>query len=245
MKKLLVLTFFIAGCAYASAPDEKPAADAMNPLNAGIASQKTKDKVGQDLLILNAISKDADYARVTFYDPDVNNAMEGGPCTNRGNIVKKKGKALGCTGGEYLNSVEDSIQNKRPVSVAADDKGAFGASCNSVRGDKRCTILIYLQGFDRLYPNYHKSFPHLPKDTFIALVEDTGGDFHYTKGHRFDIAVRSRQLARAAPGFIRSEVHWTKLQSPCGLGAKSRTCEFADAHLAPTVLAMLNLKEDQ
>lgn len=163
-------------------------------------------------------------ARVTFYNPNSNSLMEGGPI-NRFT--------------ERINSVEDAIRNGRPVTVAADIYGPFGEMCN--QRDKRCLLLIRLPGFDTAYPSYRKKFAKLPRNSFIALVEDTGGAFFNTEGKRFDIAVRSHNLAGAVPPYINPQVKWMRLHSPCGNDARARRCQLSDAHITGEAMSAMGL----
>ena len=173
-------------------------------------------------LVLEPLS-DVNSARVTFYDPDINNAMEGG------------GLDLF---SERINSVEDSIKNGRPITLAADKYGKFGSACN--REDQRCLMLIHTKGFDRTFPGYRQKFKYLPKDTFLGIIEDTGGAFAGKAGTRMDIAVRNRSLARAVPGGFNDHVRWTHVDNPCVNGAKGRQCDMSLSSLGPTAVALLN-----
>ncbi len=163
-------------------------------------------------------------ARITFYNPDSHTAMEGGP-RNRYS--------------EPINSIEDAIKNGRPVTVAADIYGAFGNACN--QRDNRCLLLIHAAGFDMAFPSYRKKFPNLPRNSFIALVEDTGSDFFHTAGKRFDVAVRSRRLAVAIPPYLNAHIKWMRLHSPCGSDERARRCQLADARISGEARSAMGL----
>lgn len=165
-------------------------------------------------------------ARMTFYNPNSSSSMEGGP-RNRYQ--------------EPIHSVEDAIQKGVPISVAADVYGSFGKECN--QKDRRCTLLFHAKGFDRLFPEYRKRFRNLPKDTFIGIVEDTGGAFFHAGPTHFDLAVRSRALANATPSFFQTHVSWARVENPCGDGADSRNCHVAMARPSGELLAFLNVDE--
>jgi hypothetical protein len=80
--------------------------------------------------------------------------------------------------------------------------GEFGAKCNSKdkKGNsKRCLLLVHLPGLDAQFPAYGKKFPNLPKDSFIALVEDSGGAFSYKGTGKMDIPFSKGKLYRANP----------------------------------------------
>lgn len=164
-------------------------------------------------------------ARVTFYDPNQNNALEGGG-NNRYS--------------ERINSIEDAIQNGRPVSIAADVYGKFGKACN--RSSSRCLILVTAEGFDRLYPQYRQRFPNLPANSFIGIIEDTGSAFFGKGTKRLDLAARSSRLARAIPPGFNDRVRWVQMQNPCGAGHAGRMCDFGQTTVAPTALAMLDMR---
>jgi hypothetical protein len=161
-------------------------------------------------------------ANVTFYNPNSNSRLEGGPRTRF---------------GETINAVSDAIKNGRPVTVAADYKGSFGAECNQLH--RRCLMLVKATGFDRLFPEYRKKFPHLPKNTFIGIIEDTGGAFFHTAGRRFDLAIRSSALARALPSWFDDDVKWIKLKNPCGTKLGGRECVLNERALAPEIVSTI------
>jgi hypothetical protein len=161
-------------------------------------------------------------SRVTFYNPSVNNSMEGG----------RKNRH-----GETVNSIEDAAKNGRPVTIAADYLNTFGELCNQKY--KRCTLLIKMAGFDIAYPSYRKKFRYLPKNTFIAIVEDTGGAFVNTNGKRFDIASLSKKLQKGIPRYMNQYVKWFRLHNPCGSDDDSRRCNLANAHISPAAVTAL------
>jgi hypothetical protein len=183
--------------------------------------QQDPNKILHPLSALNT-------ARITFYDPSVNSRLEGG---NRDAF------------GETINSIEDAERNGRPVTIAADNYGSFGRQCN--RESKRCLVLIHTAGFDTYFPAYRKRFPHLPKNTFLGIVEDTGGAFAGTNGKRMDLATRNRSFARSVPGGFNDHVTWTQVQNPCGSAEAGRQCDLTTASLAPQTLAMLNISNVQ
>jgi hypothetical protein len=127
-------------------------------------------------------------SKPTVYNPSINNSMEGG---NKNRF------------GEPINSVEDAIKNGRPVTVAMDYQGNFGKQCNSGRGKSgnRCLMLVSLNGFDKTFPGYARKFPNLPVNSFLAMVEDTGGAFKGKGTGKIDIASRSTSLYRNGGGF--------------------------------------------
>lgn len=155
-------------------------------------------------------------SKPTFYNPSINNKMEGGAHTRFSGRYKK----------EYVNSVEDAINNGRPVTVAMDYKGEWGQRCN--RREKRCTLLVTASGFDKAFPQYRKKFPNLPDNTFLAIVEDTGGAFYGKGTKKIDIATRNNKYYRSAPqGF--SSLAFQVLEEPkCGTGSKARYCDLSD-----------------
>lgn len=123
----------------------------------------------------------------TVYNPNIGGSMEGGGKNRL---------------GEKINSIEDAAKNGRPVTVAMDRFGAFGAQCNNKSrngSSKRCLLLVQLPGLDKQYPAYGKKFPNLPADSFIAMVEDTGGAFSYKGTGKMDVPFRSGGLYRASP----------------------------------------------
>jgi len=146
-------------------------------------------------------------SKPTFYNPNINDSMEGGNKTRF---------------GEAINSVEDSIRNGRPVSIAMDYKGSFGAECN--RRNRRCTLLVCSKGFSSAFPAYNNAFPNVPNNCFVGIVEDTGGAFKYKGTAKIDIATRHSRYYRSNPkGF--NSVAFSKIQSPCGLTASARRCD--------------------
>lgn len=172
-------------------------------------------------LVLNSVG-DVEKARVTFYNPNNSSRLEGGPKNQF---------------SEPINSIEDAIRNGRPVTLAADTWGKFGADCN--RREKRCLILIKTEGFDRLFPAYRGRFPNLPRNSFLGIVEDTGGAFYGTKGKRFDLAARNQSLANTVPGFFAEYASSLRLANPCGQGKDSRHCVLVAAKLAEAIVQKL------
>lgn len=120
----------------------------------------------------------------TKYANEAEKRMEGGP----------KDRHNG-----YLNSVEESIQNSRPVSVAGDIHGEFGRRCNQ-SPKKACLILLCYKNFDQVFPEYRARFPAVQKDCLIGVVVDTGGAFYGTNGNKIDVATRSIEKARKISG---------------------------------------------
>ena len=175
---------------------------------------------------LQALSLKVRSTHLTFYNPNSNSRMEGGP-RNRYT--------------EFINDVYDAIKNGRPVSIAADYLGAFGAECN--QRHNRCLVLIKAIGFDQLFPEYRKKFPLLPANTFIGLVEDTGGAFYHTQGRKFDIAVRSAKLALAAPPYFKTAGTWVKLKNPCGTRNGGRECVLSNRPVPADVVAAISPKK--
>lgn len=113
----------------------------------------------------------------SVYNPNISNSMEGGPLNRF---------------GETINSVEDAARNGRPVTVAMDFHGEFGLKCN--KKSARCLLLVQVPGFDRTYPKYARRFPHLPSNSFLAVVEDTGGAFVNKGTGKIDIPFRTGGL---------------------------------------------------
>lgn len=105
----------------------------------------------------------------TVYNPKISNKMQGGKHTRFNSKANP----------ETVNTIQQAAINGRPVTVAMDYLGKFGQSCNSL--DRRCIVLVNVPGLDRAIPQYAAKFPNLPKDSFLAIVEDTGGAF-YGKG---------------------------------------------------------------
>jgi len=133
---------------------------------------------------------------------------------------------------EPINSIEASIRNGRPVTLAADIYGSFGRDCN--RRERRCTILVTIPGFDRLYPEYRRKFPHAPADSFFGIVEDTGGSFYGKGTSRLDMASLRASLARGAtPRYLReNQTTWRKVESPCGMRSSARRCDLSNVRLS-------------
>lgn len=120
----------------------------------------------------------------TKYANAAEERMEGGPLDRHGG---------------RLNSVEESIQNGRPVSVAGDIHGEFGRRCNQ-SPKKACLILLCYKNFDQVFPEYRARFPGVQKDCLIGVVVDTGGAFYGTNGRKIDVATRSIEKARKISG---------------------------------------------
>jgi len=124
----------------------------------------------------------------TVYNPNLNNKMEGGKRNRHGDLI---------------TSIEDAAKTGRPVTVAMDIYGDFGKKCNwkSSNGTKRrsCLLLVHLPGLDEIYPEYKKKFPNLPEDSFLAIVEDTGGAFYHKGTGKMDIPFRTKNLHQANP----------------------------------------------
>ncbi len=163
------------------------------------------------------LGKNTNQTKLTFYNSDPSSyksaaeaSMEGGSKTRF---------------GELLNSVEQAVKNGRPVSLAMDYTGAFGKKCN--QKERRCTLLIHAPGFDNEYPTYAKRFPNLPKDTFIGIVEDTGGAFKGKGTSKIDLAVRNRNLANGGSRKIntKTKLSFTQINNPCGQSSKARSCK--------------------
>lgn len=161
-------------------------------------------------------------ARLTAYNPNPSSyrskreaRLEGGKHTR--------------FGAETLNSVENSIRNGRPVSIAADYTGAFGKQCN--QRNQRCLIAFYVEGFDELFPGYRRKFSYLPKDWFLGIVEDTGGAFVGKGSKRFDVAIERRSLSfGVTAGFNRAR--WVRVANPCGDNARARYCDLSNLRVA-------------
>lgn len=130
---------------------------------------------------------------------------------------------------EKLNSVEQSIKNGRPVSLSGDEFGEFGRSCN--QKERRCTLLITVKGFSNLYRNYKDKFPHLPKDTFIGIVEDKGEAFAYKGTKKLDAAVVNRAYAASVPDSFKY-TKWRKIENPCGKSASARNCDLSNIRIS-------------
>lgn len=156
-------------------------------------------------------------ARVTFYNPSSKHAIEGGKHTRFGT-------------DEKVHSIEMAIKTGRPVTVAADYTKAFGNACNQT--DSRCTLLFKMGGFDAKFPGYRKKFKYLPKNTFIAIVEDTGGAFIGTNGTRFDLSSLSKELEFAIPKYMNQYVTWVRLNTPCGMDEGARYCNYEMAYIS-------------
>lgn len=139
--------------------------------------------------------------------------MEGGEFDRWGKDPKKN----------KLNSVEEAIKNKRPVSLAGDTKGGFGKRCNS--RNSACLMLVCYPSFDKNYPNYRRTFPNVPKNCMIGAVVDTGSAFTHKGGTKLDVATKDIQIARS----LKETGEWTELQSPnCKGGAGVvRACDVS------------------
>lgn len=124
----------------------------------------------------------------TIYNPNIEGRMEGGKRNRH---------------GEKITSIEDAAKTGRPVTVAMDIRGEFGQKCNwkNSTGTQRrsCLLLVHLPGLDEVYPEYKKKFPNLPKDSFLAIVEDTGGAFYHKGTGKMDIPFRTNKLYRSSP----------------------------------------------
>lgn len=156
-------------------------------------------------------------ARVTFYNPSSKRAIEGGKHTR-------------FSTDEKVHSIEMAIKTGRPVTVAADYLNSFGDACNQT--DSRCTLLFKMAGFDAKFPGYRKKFKYLPKNTFIAIVEDTGGAFVGTNGSRFDLSSLSSELEFAIPSYMNQYVTWVRLNTPCGMDEGARYCNYEMAYIS-------------
>lgn len=110
----------------------------------------------------------------TVYNPSRNNTMQGG----------KKNRFT-----EYVRSVEDAIRSGNPVTVAMDHEGPFGSECSNY--DRRCLLLVHLPGLNDAFPEYRQAFPLLPKDSILAIVEDTGGAFEGKGTGKLDLPFRN------------------------------------------------------
>lgn len=151
----------------------------------------------------------------TFYVP-ISQGIEGGPRNRH---------------GEMIQTVETAAKRGTPVTVAADHIGDFGRRCNSNSPDRRCLLLVHASGFDGIFPAYRKKFKNLPKDSFVALIEDSGSPKYFhnrpqdAEGKHLDIATDRRELALRAPmGF--SSLRWVELASKCQ-GRAARDCDFS------------------
>jgi hypothetical protein len=109
--------------------------------------------------------------------------------------------------GKELNSVEQSIKNGNPVSLAGDTEGAFGQRCN--RKDSACMMLVCYPKFDATYPEYRAKFPGVQKNCLIGLIEDTGGAFKGKGGSKIDVATQSIEKARKISG----DGSWTEIKT--------------------------------
>lgn len=131
----------------------------------------------------------------TIYDPSNEGSMEGGKKTR---MSAKSGEKL-----ELVNSLESAAENGKPVTVAMDLEGEFGARCNNKNKDgtetRRCIMLVTLPGLDEKFPAYGKKFKNLPKDSFIAIVEDTGGAFRGKGTGKIDIPFTTKGWAKESP----------------------------------------------
>lgn len=132
----------------------------------------------------------------TVYDPSNEGKMEGGKKT-------RMSGPEGTSTYEEVNSVEAAAKNGKPVTVAMDLQGEFGARCNNKNNDgtetTRCLMLVTLPGLDKKYPDYGKKFKNLPQDSFIALVEDTGGAFKGKGTGKIDIPFTTKGWAGSSP----------------------------------------------
>lgn len=155
----------------------------------------------------------------TVYNPSINNRMEGGSKNRM---------------GEKVNSIEDAAQNGRPVTVAMDRFGDFGSKCNwknnSGTSTRRCLLLVHLPGLDRKYPSYGNKFPNLPADSFLAIVEDTGGAFSHKGTGKIDIPFSRHNYHRSNPF---KSVNFEVLEAGITDGKKVRQKNFT--HLSPFV----------
>lgn len=101
--------------------------------------------------------------------------------------------------GRKLNSVEESIKNGRPVSLAGDKDGEFGRRCNQ-SPTKACLMLVCYEKFDEVFPEYRARFPGVQKNCLIGAIVDTGGAFYGSNGGKIDVATRSITKARTISG---------------------------------------------
>lgn len=101
--------------------------------------------------------------------------------------------------GRLLNSVEESIQNGQPVSLAGDIYNEFGQRCNQ-SPKSACLMLLCYNNFDQVYPEYRARFPGVQKNCLIGVITDTGGAFFGTNGKKIDVATRSIEKARKISG---------------------------------------------
>lgn len=105
--------------------------------------------------------------------------------------------------GENVIAIEDAAKTGQPVTVAMDIRGEFGKQCNWKNNNgtqrKSCLLLVHLPGLDKTYPAYKNKFPNLPQDSFIAIVEDTGGAFYNKGTGKMDIPFKDKKLYKASP----------------------------------------------
>jgi|GEM_PF-5623655 len=121
--------------------------------------------------------------------------------------------------GEKLNSLEQASKNGRPVSLAMDHRGSFGALCN--RAQSRCTILVCGKGFDSKVPQYAKAISGLPKDCFLGIVEDTGPSVSGKDDQMVMVSVESNKSFSGV-----SDWKYQLVDSPCGKSRLARDCDF-------------------
>ncbi|MGE4130275.1 MAG: SH3 domain-containing protein [Bdellovibrionales bacterium] len=130
--------------------------------------------------------------------------------------------------GLPLTSVEESIRNGRPVSLAADHTGSFGRECN--RKGNPCLMLVCYSQFDRLYPSYRRKFPGVPANCLIGVIVDTGGAFGGSNGRKIDVAVQNRRVYQSVSG----SGSYTKISTPTceGSVSKKRVCDVSSLRVA-------------
>jgi hypothetical protein len=122
--------------------------------------------------------------------------------------------------GQKLNSVEQSIKNGRPVSLAGDTQGQFGSRCNT-SPSRSCLMLVCYDNFDQTFPEYRSRFPGVQKNCLIGVVVDTGGAFTGTSGRKIDVAVNDIKKAET----LSADGRYFEIEaSNCKAGADKRAC---------------------
>ncbi len=109
---------------------------------------------------------------------------------------------------ESANTFREAIDNGWPIGVATDQidasqrtsKSTFVERCGNKLSEGRCLILMHVPGlWDTLARqglDMVKRFGNkIPRDTVIAVSEDTGGAFHGKEQQKIDLAVPNAEIA--------------------------------------------------
>ena len=160
---------------------------------------------------------------LTVYNPASDDEFEGGRLNRWSEPLIPVEASAG------VAAKKDSYyQNKpmlgMPISVSMDPWGEFGKRCNQRK--KRCTLLAYVKGFDQAFPDYKKTFANLPKDSFVAIVDDDGGPLKGKGYSHVDMASIHPRYFNAFPWFLSTRISYQIIPS-CDGSAVGRKCNYS------------------